>query len=362
MHRTFQVALAALFAAVAASSASPAEPAPLEVLATTTDLREIAREVGGEDVSVTCLMKGPEDPHFLEARPSFVRAAARADVLLVNGLELEAGYEPLLVGDSRNERIQRGRPGYVDCSAGIAALEVPAGTVDRSLGDVHAAGNPHYLLDPVRAKQAAGTVAEALKRLAPDRAARFDERLTAFRRRVDVALFGEALLAEQPAERLERRLEDGTLVKFLEGRGLGGKLGGLAAKMAPHAGRKVASYHATFVYLLHRFHLEDAERLEPKPGVEPSPRHLADVVSRMRSGGVRVVLSTVFQPERTAQSVASQVEGRSVRLAHQPDALDGTATYVDALRRNVEALADALAATDSSGALVTPHGATEGAK
>ena len=111
-------------AVVASAGASPlrAETAPLEVLATTTDLRELAKEVGGDDVAVTCLMKGPEDPHFLEARPSFVRAAARADVLLLNGLDLEIGYEPLLVGDSRNAKIQRGAAGHVDCSAGIAEM------------------------------------------------------------------------------------------------------------------------------------------------------------------------------------------------------------------------------------------------
>lgn len=346
MKRTLLL-LPALLLAAAASPAPPllAGTPPLEVLATTTDLRELAKEVGGDDVAVTCLTKGPEDPHFLEARPSFVRAAARADALLVNGLELEAGYEPLLLGDSRNARIQRGRPGYVDCSAGIRALEVPAGPVDRSQGDVHASGNPHYLLDPVRAKQAAGTIAEALKRLAPDRAARFDERLAAFRRRIDVAMFGETLLAAQPAERLERRLQDGTLSAFLKDRGLDGNLGGLAARMVPHAGAKVASYHATFVYLLDRFHVTEAERLEPKPGVEPSPRHLADVVARMRSGGVRVVLSTVFQPERTTSSVAEQAGGRAVRLAHQPDALAGTSSYLDMLRTNVDALSAALAAT-----------------
>jgi len=346
MNKSALLALVVL----ASAGASPlrAETAPLEVLATTTDLRELAKEIGGDDVAVACLMKGPEDPHFLEARPSFVRAAARADVLLLNGLDLEVGYEPLLVGDSRNAKIQRGAPGHVDCSAGIAVLEVPAGPVDRSQGDVHPSGNPHYLLDPVRAKQAAATIAEALKRAAPDRAAKFDERLAAFRRRVDVEMFGEVLLAAQPADRLERRLQDGTLAKFLKDRGLDGKLGGLAAKMAPHAGARVVSYHSTFRYLLDRFHVAEAEKLEPKPGVPPSPRHLADVVKRMREGGIRVVLSASHQPERTAASVAEQVGGRSLRLAHQPDSLPGTSGYLATVRHNVEALASALVAVESA--------------
>lgn len=336
--------LAVALCALAAGAPPPvlAETNPLQVLTTTTDLREIVREVGGDDVAVSCLMKGPEDTHYLEARPSFVRAAAKADALVVTGLDLEVGYEPILLGDSRNGRIQKGRPGYVDASAGIEALEVPTGAVDRSHGDVHAAGNPHYLLDPARAKQAAATIAGALARLAPDRASRFDERLAAFRRKVDVAMFGEAILAAQPAERLERRLQDGTLAAFLAERNLSAKLGGHAARLAPHAGAKVASYHATFLYLLDRFHIAEAEKLEPKPGVPPSPRHLADVVARMRTGGIRIVASSVFQSESTCTSVAEQVGGVSLRLAHQPGALPGTDTFLETLATNVTRLADAL--------------------
>jgi ABC-type Zn uptake system ZnuABC Zn-binding protein ZnuA len=334
---------AALLCAVPAPGARAGD-AKLRVLATTTDLREIAREVGGDDVEVTCLMKGPEDPHFLEARPSMVRAAASADALLVTGLDLEVGYEPVLLGDSRNARIQKGAAGYVDCSKGIEALQVPAGAVDRSQGDVHAHGNPHYLLDPVRGKQAAATVAEAFAALAPERADGFRDRLADFRRRVDTAMFGEEVLAAQPAERLERRLRDGTLAQFLKDRGLEGKLGGLAAEMLPYAGRKVVVYHGTYAYLLDRFHLEETASLEPKPGIPPTPKHLQGVVETMRSAGVMTVLYAPFQPERTARTVAEQAGGTALRLAHQPDAIPGTSGYVETLRVNVAALAKALSA------------------
>jgi zinc/manganese transport system substrate-binding protein len=349
MHRrTLLTAAAALFAALLlpASSASPAraEPTKLKVLTTTTDLRELAKEVGGEDAEVTCLMKGPEDPHFLEARPSFVRAAAAADALVVTGLELEVGYEPLLLGDSRNEKIQPGRPGHVDCSKGIGPLDVPSGPVDRSQGDVHPGGNPHYLTDPVRAKIAAGTITDALAAIAPDRAEAFRKRLDGFRRRVDTAMFGETILAAQPAERLERRLREGTLATFLKDRGLEGQLGGHAAALVPLSGGKVVSYHATFRYLLDRFHLEEAAMLEPKPGVPPTPKHLATVVERMKSDGLRAVLYTSFQPERTAQSVAAEAGGAAVRMAHQPDSVPGTATYLDMLAFNVKSLVQALGA------------------
>jgi zinc/manganese transport system substrate-binding protein len=323
------------------------EERKLRVLATTTDLRELCREVGGDDVVVTCLMKGPEDPHFLDARPSFVKAAAEADALVVIGKELEVGYEPLLLSESRNGNIQKGRPGYVDCSAEIEKLDVPTGNVDRSLGDVHPFGNPHYLLDPVRAKTAAKTVADAFATLDPPRADAYRRRRDDFARRIDVAMWGEALLAEQKAERLERRLAEGKLLDFLKQRGLDGKLGGLAAELAPFAGKKVVSYHANASYLLDRFHLEQVGTLEPKPGIPPSPRHLAQLEERMKAEGAKLVLHVVFQPAKTAESVASDVGGAAVRIAHMPDAVQGTASYLETLKFNVHALADAFRRTSA---------------
>lgn len=344
MKRFLTIAAAALLAAALSPAAPARADAKLRVLTTTTDLRELAKEVGGDDVEVTSLMKGPEDPHFLEARPSFVRAAAAADALVVTGLELEVGYEPLLLDDSRNTRIRKGQPGYVDCSKGIEALEIPEGPVDRSHGDVHPGGNPHYLTDPVRGKQAAATIAAALGEIAPERAQAFRERLDAFRKRVDVAMFGEALLAAQPVERLERHLREGTLAAFVRERGLETKLGGFAASLVPYSGRKVVVYHGTFLYLLDRFHVAEAAHLEPKPGVPPTPKHLQGVVERMRAEGWRTVLFTCFQPERTAASVAEQAGGAAVRLPHQPGAADGTDTYLATTARCVELLTKALAA------------------
>jgi len=335
----------ALLLACAAASAAADETPKVKVLATTTDVREIAKEVGGDDVVVTCLMKGPEDPHFLDARPSFVKAAAEADALVLTGMELEIGYEPLLLSESRNAKIQKGQPGYVDCSAGVSALEVPVGGVDRSLGDVHPMGNPHYLTDPVWAKNAAKNVAEALAVIDPPHAEAFRKRATEFQHRIDVAMWGEALVATQKPERLEKRLADGTLLAFLKQHELDGKLGGLAAELVPFAGRKVVAYHGTMLYLLERFHLDEIGQLEPKPGIPPSPRHLAELEDRMRADAAKVVIYNAYQPERTAKSVAAEVEGAAVKLAHMPDSLPGTATYVDTLTYNVKSLAQALRTT-----------------
>lgn len=339
------ILVAAASAAILSRAAAGDETAKLRVLATTTDVRELCREVGGDDVDVTCLTKGPEDPHFLEARPSFVKAAAEADALVVTGMELEVGYEPLLLSESRNAKIQKGRPGYVDCSADVAKLDVPADAVDRSQGDVHPFGNPHYLTDPVRAKQAAGTIAAAFATLDAPHAEGYRKRLADFRRRVDVAMWGEALLAEQKPERLENRLADGTLLEFLRQRKLDAKLGGFAAQLAPYSGSKLVAYHGTMRYLLDRFHLVEIGELEPKPGIPPSPRHLAALQDRMRAEGAKVVLYHGYQPERTARAVAAEVGGQAVKLAHAPDAVAITARYLDAVAFNVGALAKALAVT-----------------
>jgi ABC-type Zn uptake system ZnuABC Zn-binding protein ZnuA len=261
-------------------------------------------------------------------------------------MELEVGYEPLLLSESRNGKIQKGRPGYVDCSVDVSKLEVPTGDIDRSLGDVHPFGNPHYLLDPVRAKTAAKTVAEAFAAIDPPHADGYRKRLADFARRVDVAMWGEALLAEQKVERLENRLAEGTLTAFLQQRKLESKLGGLAAEIAPFAGRKVVAYHANVAYLLDRLHLVQVGTLEPKPGIPPSARHLAELEERMRAEDAKLVLYNVFQAAKTAESVASDVGGAAVRIAHMPDALPGTSTYVELVSSNVHALAQAFRQVD----------------
>jgi zinc/manganese transport system substrate-binding protein len=342
-----------LAAALAAAAGTPPAravaggddaPRKVRVLATTTDLAAIAREVGGDAVDVSCLTRGPEDPHFLDARPSFVRLAHDADLFLKVGMELEVGYEGPIVLDARNPRIQPGKPGYCDASAGIDALDVPAGPVDRSMGDVHRLGNPHYLLDPVRAKVVAATVAGALGGVDPVRATAYRDRAREFAGRVDDAMFGAALVKEIPVRRLERLLAEGRLPAYLAGKGLEGKVGGFAKLLAPHAGAKVAEYHRSFAYLLDRFGLKSVASLESKPGIPPTPRHLKSVGETMRAEGARLVLCTAFQPRAAADATAEAAGGRVVVLPHMPGALPGSDGYLGSVGLAVRTLAAALEA------------------
>lgn len=336
------LALAALLLPTPRPAAAQEEPRIVRVLATTTDLAALVREVGGDAVRVDCLTRGPEDPHFLEARPSFVRLARDADLLVKTGVDLEAGYEVPLVRDSRNPRIQPGAPGHCDASAGIDLLDVPTGVVDRSAGDVHALGNPHFLLDPVRGAAASRTIAAALGRVDPPRAERYGKAAEAFALRVDEALFGKDLLAEAPARRLGRLLADGRLAAWAKERGCEAKVGGWARGMAPLAGRKAVAYHGTFAYLADRFGFRIVAHLEPKPGIPPSPRHVRTVADAMKADGVRAILRTVFQPRDVPDALAAETGGAVAVLAHMPGALEGTDGYIPWVDANVRALAAVL--------------------
>lgn len=314
----------------------------VKVLATTTDLAALAREVGGDAVEVSCLMTGPEDPHFLDARPSFARRAHDADLFVKTGMDLEIGYEVPIVRDARNPKIQPGTAGYCDASVDVDKLEVPAGVVDRSRGDVHAAGNPHYLTDPVRAAGVASTIAASLGKVDPPRAKEYVRRAEEFGRRVDEALFGKGILEKAPARRLARLLSEGRLAAWLKEKGLEGELGGWAKDLLPASGGEVVAYHSSFLYLLDRFHLGAAAYLEPKPGVPPSPAHLRTVAETMKARKVPAVLCAVFNPKDVPAALAAETGAKVVVLEHVPGALGKEEDYLAFVDRNVKALAEAL--------------------
>jgi ABC-type Zn uptake system ZnuABC Zn-binding protein ZnuA len=324
-------------------AASPQSPEKVRVLATTPDLRAIAEHVGGDRVSATNLAKGPEDPHFIDARPSFIREANRADLFLVNGMGLEVGYAPLLVAESRNPKIHPGAPGYVDCSESIRKLEVPHGALDRSLGDVHAEGNPHYLLDPLNAKVVARTIRDRLKKVDPAGAAGFDARCSAFEQRVDAAMFGPKVLERFSAQALAHLLSDGKLLPFLEERGARNDLAGWAARLAPLSGSKIVCFHAGgLTYMVDRFDLEMVAALESKPGVAPSSSHLASVIETMKKSSVRAILQAVYNPRGAAELVAAKTDARIGVYAHQAGAVPGTEDWFGLVEHNVRVLAEVL--------------------
>lgn len=344
MRRAAAASLALGLAALVAAFATPARAAePLHVVATTPDLGALVREVGGDRVDVTVMVGGREDPHFAEAKPSFVKAISQADLFVQVGLELEAGYVPLLLENARNPRVQPTGPGFLDASTAIVPLDAPTGAVDRSMGDVHPGGSPHYLLDPLRVFAVAGRIADKLAALSPADAPAFASRLAALRTRLGVGLVGEALAAKYDAFQLAQLAEQGGLPAFLDQQGDRAALGGWLGAMLPHWGAKVVDDHAMWTYFARRFGLVVAGHLEPKPGIPPTTAHLGEVVAMMKAEGVKVVIASPYYDPRHAAFVASATGARVVELAHQVDGRDGTADSVAMIDYNVRAVAAALA-------------------
>lgn len=315
--------------------AHPAAAEPLRVFTTVTDLASLAKEVGGEEVDVASMARGREDAHFLEARPSFIKELSRTDLFVQVGMEMEVGYVPLLLQNARNRRVLPGNPGFLDASSAITPLDVPEGTVDRSMGDVHPYGNPHYLLDPVNGLEVARRIADRLAQLRPEKKPYFDRRSADFRRRVGVALAGAELAGKYEVEKLAQLFEQGKLAEFLQQQGDAGKLGGWLAAMTPVHGTKVVDDHPIWTYFARRFGLRVVGHLEPRPGIPPTTSHLREIVERMKRDDVRLVLASAYYDPRHAAFVSEATGARVASLAHQVGARPGTDDYIAMIDYNV---------------------------
>ena len=323
--------------------AGPAAAEPLVVVTTVPKLGSLAREVGGEHVRVTVLAKPGEDPHFVDPRPSFVRVLNRADALVLVGLELEKGWLPPLVRNARNERILLGTSGYIDAGTVIAPLSLPAPGTSRSAGDVHAHGNPHYLLDPIAGLRVARLLRERFSAIRPARTAAFAERYDDLARRLGEALFGASLARRYDVEKLALLQLLGRLEAFLDGQGRRGELGGWARDAGAWGARDAVADHDLWPYFARRFGLRIVGLLEPKPGVPPTTRHLSDLIERMRRDDTRVILAAPYYPPRHADFVARETGARIAHMAHEVGAYPETASYLSMVSYNVAAVTGALA-------------------
>jgi zinc/manganese transport system substrate-binding protein len=315
---------------------------PLRVAATIPDLGDLVREIGGDQVAVTVFAKGTEDPHFVEAKPSFIRVLSEADLFVEGGLEGEMGWAPVLLQNARNANVLPGARGFLDASTVITPLDVPTGPVDRSMGDVHPAGNPHYLVDPINGLRVARLIRDKLIELRAERQQYFEERYASFRQRLGGALVGEALAKKYDVEKLAVLFEAGKLGDFLRSQGEESLLGGWFALMLPYRGAKVVSDHNTWPYFARRFGLSVIGFLEPKPGLPPTTRHLNELIESMRGQGVKVILANPYFDPRFAQFVAERTGAQVVSMAHQVGARPGTNDYISMVDYDVRQLAGAL--------------------
>jgi ABC-type Zn uptake system ZnuABC Zn-binding protein ZnuA len=278
--------------------------AALHIVTTTPDLAALARDVAGSNAVVISICRPNENPHFIEAKPSHIVTLNMADVLIEVGLDLEIGWLPALLEQTRNPRIQPGRPGRINASQYITPLDVPTGPVTRSQGDVHAMGNPHYLLDPVRAQQVARAVADRLK----------------------VVDAGHAALYETNASALLQHIE----TAFREAQ----------TKLAPYRGAKIVTYHRSLTYLADRYGLVVANTIEPKPGIAPSPAHITAVTEQMKTESIRLILLEPWYERRMPDLIAAKTGAKvvSLPLAGESPARHYAAALQEQARRIAEAL------------------------
>jgi len=315
---------------------------PLQVCATVPDLGSLAKEIGGDQVSVTVFAKGKEDPHFLEAKPSFIKALSQADLYVQIGMDLEIGWAPVLLQNARNGQVLQGEAGFIDASRVIAPLEVPIGLVDRSMGDVHPGGNPHYLLDPLNGLRVARLIKDKLSELQPEKKPFFDEQYLVFNKKMGKALLGEKLASKYELEKLALLYEAGKLESFLKEQKEVSPLGGWFEIASPYFGSKVVADHNMWPYFGRRFGISVVGFLEPIPGLSPTTRHLQGIIDMMRAQRIKVILSSPYFDPRHAQFVAKNTAAKIANLAHQAGARPGTDDYLSMIDYNVRQVVAAL--------------------
>jgi ABC-type Zn uptake system ZnuABC Zn-binding protein ZnuA len=280
--------------------------ADLKVATSLTDLASVAQFVGGKHVSAQSLCPGYEDPHFVPAKPSLMKAIQHADVFVSTGLELDGGWLPLVLPGSRNPKIQPGAKGFVDASQGVDVLEKPVGTVSRGEGDIHPLGNPHYYADPKSLEVVAGHLAEVFSQLDPANAAEYAANAKAFQEKMEVSL-----------EKWDK-------------------------EMAPYKGTSVVTYHPNFVYFATRFGLKLFGTVEPKPGIPPSPHYVNDLAEAMKKAGVRVVLYQPYYNADASNQVAKRAGGVAVEVATEAGGVPGTDDVFSKFDTLVSSVAGAL--------------------
>jgi len=316
---------------------------PLEVCATVPDLGDITRQVGGDEVRVTTFVPALGDAHFLEARPGFIKALSKADIFVVNGLDLEVGWAPVLLQNSRNAKVLPGSHGYVDASRTIEPEQVPTTPIDRSFGDVHPYGNPHYLVDPLNGVRVADIIRDALIAARPSKEAFFKERCAAFQGRVLSSLVGQELAKKYDARKLAILYERGKLDAFLKQQGDENLLGGWLGLMLPHRGLRAATEHNLWVYFAKRFGIEVVGVMEPKPGVPPTTKHLEELIGKMKALDVNIILSLPYFDPQYGRFVRENTGAKILPMAHQVGARPGTEDYIKMCDYNVKTIVEALA-------------------
>src|SRR6202521_1594610 len=303
-----RIIVGVLGAALLVATASRAQ-SKLNVVATTEDLASIAREVGGDRMTVESIARGYQDPHFVEAKPSFILKLQKADLLIVVGRELEIGWLPPLIQQSRNGKIQVGAQGYLDASLDATILEIPNGNITRAMGDVHPLGNPHYWMDPENGKRIAKEIADKFSELRSGDNTFFQQQLASFTTRLDAA---------------EKRW---------------------LAQMAPYKGTKMVTYHRSFPNFAERFGLDIMGYVEPRPGIPPTPQHTLDLINEMKRQNVKLVLVEPYFDLKTPDAIGRDTGAQVLVMPPSVGGVKEITDYFKLFDYDINLLIDAIKKT-----------------
>ena len=282
--------------------------AKMNVVTTTEDLASIARAIGGEKIEVIALAKGYQDPHFVDAKPSYLIKLQRADLFIQVGRDLEIGWVPSLLNSARNPKILQSASGFSDASMRVPILEIPTGAVSRAEGDIHPFGNPHYWLDPKNGEFIADEIEEKLSSIAPEDASYF----------------------HNGAENFKKKLEE-SISKWEE-----------KANKINLNGAKVVTYHKSWSYFAKRFGLEVVGFIEPKPGIPPSPQHIQSLISQIKSQNVKLLIIEPYFDIKLPQKIAYETGAKLVVLPPSVGAEKTILNYFDLFDRLIELLTEAV--------------------
>jgi ABC-type Zn uptake system ZnuABC Zn-binding protein ZnuA len=314
--------------------------ASVKIVASTPDFASIAKEIGGDLVEVISIARGYEDFHHIMAKPSYILKANRADLWIETGMELEIGWSPLILAGSRNPDILVGSAGYLDCSTHVRKLEIPT-VIDRSLGDIHPAGNPHYILDPFNGRLIAGDIAEKLSSLDPSQSAIYEKNLDSFKKRLDEKMFGKALTASTDGDTLWKMSDDGTLDQYCEKNNIQPDGNTWYSRMKPCKGQQYIAYHKHWNYFNNRFGIKTIEYLEPKPGIPPTPSHLMKVMDIIKNNHIKLIVQAVYENPRASEFLNEKTGVRVLILSPAVGGIQKVETYLDLFDHLTEAFSSA---------------------
>ena len=323
-----------------------AQADPVRVVAALPVYADLAEKIGGAEVDVSAIAAPNEDAHFVRPKPSFAVSIRRADLFITTGLDLEL-WAPIVLDRAGNADVSEGGRGYVTAYTGIELLDIPV-AADRSGGDVHIFGNPHVTTDPLRALQVARNITVGLGRVAPDRTADWNAGLARVEAEIHRRLFGARLVELLGGDLLEQLALQGTLHSFLEGEEFEGRpliseLGGWLGVAEAFRGRDIICYHKNWAYLEDRFGVRCADFVEAKPGIPPTPRHVASLIEKMTNEGIGVILAASHYDERKVETVAQRGMARSVVVPMNPGGRAGVDDYFALVDTWVDGLAQAFA-------------------